>query len=171
MTALDLPRASTVDEVTAAVAYLRSTETNENGAAQPVIVFTNGVFDLPHPGHIRSLRAASQLGDVLIVGINSDASVRRLKGPDRPIIPAVERAKILAAFEMVNFVIVFDEDTPLKVVQAIQPDVIAKGAEYHNREVVGADVVMAHGGRVEFLPMEDGISSTTIVDRIVRANK
>lgn len=170
MTALALPCASTLDEVVAAVKFQRSMKAGQNSTEQPVIVFTNGVFDLPHPGHVRSLRAARKLGNVLIVGINSDDSVRRLKGPDRPVISAVERAKILAAFEMVDFVIVFDEDTPLKIVKAIQPDVLAKGAEYRNREVVGADVVMARGGRVEFLPMEDGISSTAIVERIVRAN-
>jgi D-beta-D-heptose 7-phosphate kinase/D-beta-D-heptose 1-phosphate adenosyltransferase len=135
------------------------------------IVFTNGVFDLPHPGHVSSLRAAKTLGDVLVVGINTDASVRRGKGHDRPIIPESERAKILASFEMVDFVTLFDEDTPIEVVKTIQPDVIAKGADYRNREVVGADVVMARGGRVEFLPMEDGISSTTIIDRIMRAHQ
>ena len=160
-----MPRPNSLDEVLAEVRRLRQ---EPNGKMK--IVFTNGVFDLPHPGHVRSLRAARALGDLLIVGINSDESVRRLKGNDRPIIPAVERAKILSAFEMVDFVVIFNEDTPLEVVKAIQPDVIAKGADYQNREVVGADVVMARGGCVEFLPMEDGISSTTIVDRIVRAH-
>lgn len=135
------------------------------------IVFTNGVFDLPHPGHVRSLRAASELGDVLVVGINSNESVARLKGVNRPVISDVERAKILASFEMVDFVTIFDEDTPLNIVEAIQPDVIAKGADYRNREVVGSDEVMRRGGRVEFLPLEEGISTSEIIDRIVRAHQ
>ena len=157
------PRSYSAEEVAEMLAPVR--------AAGQLIVFTNGVFDLPHPGHVRSLRAARELGDVLVVGVNSDASVKRGKGSDRPIIPAVERAKILASFEMVDFVVVFDEDTPIEVVKTIQPDIIAKGADYRGREVVGADEVVARGGRVEFLPMEDGISSTTIIDRIVRAHQ
>lgn len=162
---MEPPRASSLEEVLEVVNGLRRQADQCHR-----IVFTNGVFDLPHPGHVRSLRAAKAMGDLLIVAINSDESVRRLKGPNRPIIPENERAKILASFEMVDFVIIFGEDTPLEVVKAIQPDIIAKGADYRNREVVGSDVVMARGGRVEFLPMEDGISSTTIVDRIVQAH-
>ncbi len=157
------PGACSVSEVLAALGPLR-----EQGQT---VVFTNGVFDLPHPGHVRSLRAAAALGDVLVVAINSDRSVAKLKGIDRPIIPAIERAKILDSFYMVDFVIVFDEDTPLEIVQAIQPDVIAKGSDYRNREVVGSDVVMSRGGTVEFLPLEEGISSTVIIDRIVRAHQ
>lgn len=157
------PRAYTLSEVVSALDDLRS--------AGKTIVFTNGVFDLPHPGHVRSLRAARALGDVLVVAINSDESVRRLKGPDRPLLAETERAKILAAFEMVDFVTIFDEDTPLEIVKAIRPNVIAKGADYRGREVVGWDVVEALGGKVEFLPMEDGISSSAIVHRIVQAHK
>jgi len=137
---------------------------------KPVVVFTNGVFDLIHPGHVLSLRAAASNGDLLVVGINSDESVRRLKGPQRPVIPARERAKILASMEMVDFVVIFDEDTPLQVVEALRPDVIAKGAEYQGREVVGAQVVESHGGRVAYLPMQDGVSSTTIIERIIQAH-
>lgn len=166
MTTLSPPRAHNIDEVKQALADTRATA----DGPPPVVVFTNGVFDLPHPGHVRSLRAAKAFGDILVVGINSDESVARLKGNDRPIITAVERAKILSAMEMVDFVVIFPEDTPLETVKVIQPDVIAKGAEYRGREVVGADVVMASGGRVEFLPMEDGISSTEIIDRIRRAH-
>ena len=161
---IEMPRVQSLDEVVRAVEKLRSS------GSPPVIVFTNGVFDLPHPGHVLSLRSAAELGDVLIVGVNSDASVQRLKGPDRPIIADVERGKIVASFEMVDFVVIFDEDTPLEVVKAIQPDVIAKGADYRGREVVGSDVVEARGGRVEFLPLQDGISSTGIVERIVRSH-
>ena len=160
---LPLPRAHSVEEVLIALGPLRS--------QGKTVVMTNGVFDLPHPGHVRSLRAARALGDILVVAINSDESVQRLKGLTRPIIPAVERAKILSSFEMVDYVVFFDEDTPLEVVKAIQPDIIAKGADYRGREVVGSDVVESRGGRVEYLPMEEGISSTTIIDRIVRAHK
>ena len=164
---LELPRAHSLEEVVAAVAHMREAA----GQNPPKVVFTNGVFDLPHPGHVRSLRAARELGDVLVVGLNSDDSVARLKGPDRPIIPANERAKILSSFEMVDFVVIFPEDTPLNVVQALQPDVIAKGEEYRGREVVGSDVVLARGGTVEYLPMAAGVSSTDIVQRIVRAHQ
>ena len=164
MTATPLPpRVWQLDELLAALAPLR--------AARKTIVFTNGVFDLPHPGHVHSLRAARAHGDVLVVGVNSDDSVRRGKGPDRPVISEGERAKILASFEMVDFVTIFREDTPLEIVKAIQPDVIAKGADYRGREVVGSEVVLARGGRVEYLPIYEGISSTAIVDRIVQAHK
>lgn len=166
MTTLSPPRAHTVEEVKQDLDQARAAA---HGPA-PVVVFTNGVFDLPHPGHVGSLRAAKAFGDILVVAINSDESVARLKGPSRPIIPASERARILSAMEMVDYVVIFPEDTPLKTVKALQPDVIAKGAEYRGREVVGADVVMASGGRVEFLPMEDGISSTEIIDRIRQAH-
>ncbi len=158
-----LPRAYTVEEVAKELEPLRSLGNT--------IVFTNGVFDLPHPGHVRSLRAARALGDVLVVAVNSDESTRRLKGEQRPIISANERAKILASFDMVDFVVIFDEDTPLSVVQALQPDVIAKGADYRNREVVGSEAVRVRGGRVEFLPFEEGISSSTIIERIVQAHQ
>lgn len=134
------------------------------------VVFTNGVFDLPHTGHLASLRAAKELGDVLVVAINSDASVKRLKGDDRPILPENERAKILSSFEMVDFVTIFGEDTPIEVVKAIQPDVIAKGAEYLNREIVGAHEVVTQGGSVQHLPMQQGVSTSTIIQRILEAN-
>src|SRR5688500_10332654 len=117
-----MPRAHSLDEVVEALKPLR--------AAGKTVVMTNGVFDLPHPGHVRSLRAAKALGDVLIVAVNSDDSVARVKGPDRPVIPATERAKILASMEVVDFVVIFDEDTPLETVKRIEPDIIAKGADY-----------------------------------------
>lgn len=160
---LHMPRAHNLNEVLAALESLR--------ADGHTIVFTNGVFDLPHPGHVHSLSAAKALGDILVVGVNSDESTTRLKGSNRPIIPANERAKILASFEMVDFVVLFNEDTPLELVEAIQPDIIAKGEDYRNREVVGSKVVENRSGRVEFLPLREGISSTTIIDRIVRAHQ
>lgn len=158
--------AYTLDETVAALNKLRSAD-----GPRPRIVFTNGVFDLPHPGHLRSLQAARALGDILVVGVNSDESVRRLKGPLRPVLPQHERAKILASFEMVDFVVIFTEDTPHNIVQALQPDIIAKGEEYRGREVVGSDIVLARGGSVEYLPMQPDLSTTNIVERILQSQK
>jgi len=131
------------------------------------IVFTNGCFDLLHPGHVRSLRAARRLGDRLVVGLNSDASVRRLgKGPGRPILAEADRAEVVAALEMVDYVSIFDEDTPLELIRAIEPDVLAKGADWAPDEIVGREVVLARGGRIERLPYHDGLSTTELVRRI-----
>ncbi|MFN7917575.1 MAG: D-glycero-beta-D-manno-heptose 1-phosphate adenylyltransferase [Vicinamibacterales bacterium] len=130
------------------------------------VVFTNGVFDLLHPGHVRYLRQARDLGDLLIMGINSDASVRRNKGPDRPITPESERAEVLAALECVDAVTVFDEDTPFAIISDIQPDVLVKGADWAHDAIVGRDVVEARGGRVVRVPVEQGHSTTSIVSRI-----
>jgi rfaE bifunctional protein nucleotidyltransferase chain/domain len=130
------------------------------------IVFTNGVFDLVHPGHLRYLRYARTLGDALIVGINSDRSVRANKGPSRPITPDTERAEVLAAFECVDAVTVFDEETPHDLIAAIQPDVLVKGADWAEDAIVGRDIVEARGGRVVRVPLEPGHSTTRIVERI-----
>ena len=134
------------------------------------IVFTNGVFDLLHPGHIRYLAAARALGDLLIVGVNSDRSVRANKGADRPITPEGERAEILAALSCVDAVVVFDEDTPHEIIAAIQPDVLVKGADWAADAIVGRDIVEARGGRVVRIPVESGYSTTAIVARIRRAS-
>lgn len=131
------------------------------------VVFTNGVFDLLHPGHIDVLFGARAQGDVLVVGINSDASVRRLgKGPDRPVRSEAERAYVLAGLAAVDAVVVFDEDTPLALVQALQPDVIVKGGDYAPETVVGADVVRARGGRVVIIPLTPGQSTTSIIRKL-----
>lgn len=140
-------------------------------AAGKKIVFTNGVFDLIHTGHLKNLREAKALGDVLIVAVNDDASTSRLKGENRPIIPVRERAKILAALEMVNFVVIFEEDTPLTVIKTVNPDVLAKGGDYRADQIVGADFVKQNGGEVIVLPLQEGNSSSNIVERIVRAHK
>jgi D-beta-D-heptose 7-phosphate kinase/D-beta-D-heptose 1-phosphate adenosyltransferase len=131
------------------------------------VVFTNGVFDLLHIGHTRYLQYARSLGDVLIVGVNSDSSVRRLgKGDDRPVTPELERAEILSGLSSVDVVIIFDEDTPARAVGRLQPDVLVKGAHWQGREIPGRDSVEGRGGRVVFAPFEDGYSTTRILDAI-----
>lgn len=138
-------------------------------AAGSRIVFTNGVFDLLHPGHVRYLAAARAEGDVLIVGVNSDRSVRANKGPDRPITPARERAEIVAALAVVDAVVVFDEDTPAALVRQVQPDVLVKGADWAADAIVGRDTVEARGGRVVRIDVEPGWSTSGIMEKIRRA--
>lgn len=130
------------------------------------IVFTNGCFDLIHPGHVRYLRTARRLGDVLVVGLNSDASVRRLKGPSRPIVPQRARCEVMAALEMVDFVTVFREDTPYELIRRLQPDVLVKGGDWKPSQIVGADLVRARGGTVRSLPFARGFSTSRLVQRI-----
>lgn len=139
----------------------------EQRAAGRRVVFTNGVFDLLHPGHTRYLADARAQGDVLVVAVNSDRSVRALaKGPDRPVTPEHERAELLAALAAVDAVVVFDEDTPQAIVEAIQPDVLVKGADWAADAIVGREVVEARGGRVVRVPLAPGYSTTAILDRI-----
>ncbi len=130
------------------------------------VVFTNGVFDLLHPGHVRYLRAARAEGDALIVGLNSDRSVRAYKGPSRPITPEEERAEILAALTCVDAVVIFDEETPGRIIHLIQPDVLVKGADWAADAIVGRDTVEARGGRVVRIPVEQGWSTSAIIKRI-----
>jgi rfaE bifunctional protein nucleotidyltransferase chain/domain len=132
------------------------------------IVFTNGCFDLIHPGHVRYLRQAKQLGDVLVVGLNSDASVRRLKGPTRPLVPQRDRAEVMAALEMVDFVTVFNDDTPYKLIARLQPDVLVKGGDWAPDRIVGADIVRARGGKVRSLRFAPGYSTTRLVETIAK---
>ncbi|NUO37455.1 MAG: D-glycero-beta-D-manno-heptose 1-phosphate adenylyltransferase [Gemmatimonadaceae bacterium] len=132
--------------------------------AQPGrVVFTNGVFDLLHPGHVDVLLGARRTGDALVVGLNSDASVRRLKGPERPVRSEAERAYVLGAFEMVDLVVVFDEDTPLELIRALRPDVLVKGGDYHEGTIVGAPDVRSWGGDVVVIPLTPGQSTTNII--------
>jgi D-beta-D-heptose 7-phosphate kinase/D-beta-D-heptose 1-phosphate adenosyltransferase len=133
------------------------------------VVFTNGVYDLLHPGHVRYLRQARALGDLLIVGVNSDESVRRNKGPRRPINPDHERAEVLAGLSSVDAVVIFGEDTPAEIIRAVQPDILVKGADWPADQIVGRDTVEARGGRVERIPVEPGHSTTAIVERIRQA--
>ncbi len=132
------------------------------------IAFTNGCFDLLHPGHIRSLEEARSLADALIVAINSDRSVREMKGPGRPLVSENERAEVLAALEAVDWVVIFDEPTPQSLIAEILPDVLVKGGDWGPNEIVGREEVEAAGGRVVRIPIEPGYSTTDIVRRIRR---
>ena len=130
------------------------------------VVFTNGVFDLLHPGHVDVLTAARSEGDALVVGLNGDESVRRLKGPTRPVRNVAERAYVLAALEAVDAVVVFDQDTPLELVRLLTPTVIVKGGDYTPDTVVGASDVRAAGGRVVIVPLTAGQSTTSIIEKL-----
>ena len=148
----------TVEQATAFVARSRD--------AGKTIVFTNGVFDLLHPGHLRYLQQARELGDLLVVAVNSDRSVRANKDESRPITPELERIEILEALTCVDAVVVFDEDTPHAVISALQPDVLVKGADWAEDAIVGRDIVEARGGKVVRVPVERGYSTTQIIQRI-----
>lgn len=153
------PTAGKVRALPDAVAWRRA----QRGA----VVFTNGVFDLVHPGHVELLEASRALGDALVVGLNTDASVRRLgKGDERPVVPEQARARVLAGLAAVDCVVLFDEDTPLELVTALRPDVLVKGADYARDRIVGADVVEGYGGRVVRVPLVQGFSTTSIVQRL-----
>jgi D-beta-D-heptose 7-phosphate kinase/D-beta-D-heptose 1-phosphate adenosyltransferase len=136
--------------------------------AGKTVVFTNGVFDLMHPGHVRYLQQARTLGDALIVGVNSDRSVRANKGPGRPITPEQERAEILAALACVDAAVIFDEDTPYDLIAALQPDVLVKGADWAADAIVGRDIVEGRGGKVVRVAIEPGHSTTQIIDKVRR---
>ena len=138
----------------------------EHRSAGRRIVFTNGVFDILHPGHVRYLQAARGHGDLLIVGLNSDASVRRNKGPERPINSEDERAEVLAALACVDAVSIFDDDTPADIIRRVQPDILVKGADWPADQIVGRDTVEARGGRVVLEPVEQGYSTSAIISRV-----
>jgi D-beta-D-heptose 1-phosphate adenylyltransferase (EC 2.7.7.-) len=131
------------------------------------IVFTNGCFDILHAGHADYLNKAKSLGDILVVGINSDASVRRIKGEKRPILPQQMRAYLLDNLKPVDYVVIFEEDTPLELIKAIKPDVLVKGADWDLERIVGADFVLSYGGRVERIPFSFEISTSKIIERVL----
>jgi len=135
------------------------------------VVFTNGVFDLLHPGHVRYLEDARALGDALVVGINTDRSVRANKGRTRPIVPEDERAELLLALHSVDVVVIFDEATPHAIITQVQPDVLVKGADWGPGNIVGRDVVEARGGRVVRMPLSDGFSTTDLIRRVRRSQR
>jgi D-beta-D-heptose 7-phosphate kinase/D-beta-D-heptose 1-phosphate adenosyltransferase len=132
------------------------------------VVFTNGCFDILHLGHVHYLSEARRLGDLLVVGLNSDASVRRLKGEGRPIVPQEDRAGLLCALSSVDYVCVFDEDTPGELIRLVSPDVLVKGGDYRPEDIVGADFVTQRGGAVRVIPTLPGRSTKLLIDTIVR---
>ena len=131
------------------------------------IVFTNGCFDILHAGHVEYLEAAKQLGDKLIVGINSDESVRKLKGKDRPINKLINRAKVIGSLKCVDAVVVFDETTPIKLIKAIKPNVLVKGGDYKVKEIVGYEEITKLGGKVKTIPLVPGLSTTKIISKMI----
>ncbi len=134
--------------------------------ANKKVVFTNGCFDIVHLGHVDYLEKAREKGDFLILGLNSDASVTRLKGGNRPIVPVYARARLLASLAFVDMVVVFEEDTPLNLIQNLCPDILTKGSDYEIKNIVGADFVLQHGGEVATLDLVEGFSTSMIVEKI-----
>lgn len=135
------------------------------------IVFTNGCFDILHKGHITYLYEAKKLGDLLVVGLNSDNSIKRIKGEKRPILSECERAYILSALEMVDFVVIFEEDTPYELIKILKPDVLVKGGDWDINNIVGKDIVESYGGKVLNIPFVKGKSTTNIIERILSVYK
>lgn len=142
-------------------------ELEEARAQGKKLVFTNGCFDILHVGHLRYLKEAKQLGDLLFVGVNTDASVRRLKGESRPIVSEAERSEMLLGLEAVDFVCLFDEDTPLELIKAVRPDFLVKGGDWSVEQIVGSEFVGSYGGQTLSLPFVEGRSSTNIVEKIL----
>jgi len=135
------------------------------------VVFTNGTFDIIHRGHVEYLTKAKSLGDILIVGLNTDASVRRIKGKNRPIIPAVDRSKVLAALAPVDYVCFFGENTPLRIITQLMPDVLVKGADWSPDAIVGRDIVEEHGGTMKTVRLTPGRSTTAVIERVLKAHR
>jgi len=149
-----------------------ATELARRRAAGARIVFTNGCFDLLHVGHVRYLREARRLGDLLVVGLNSDASVRTLdKGRERPLVPEAQRAEVLAALACVDYVVVFGEPDPGKLIAELQPDVLVKGGDWAPEQIVGRETVEARGGLVQSIPLVPGVSTTALVEKIRKGMK
>lgn len=135
------------------------------------IVFTNGCFDILHKGHIRLLKKAKSLGNVLIVGLNTDSSIRRLKGKGRPFLKEKERAEIISALEMVDYVVLFPQNTPYELIKIIRPHILVKGGDYNREGVIGKDIVESYGGKVYIFPMVKGASTTKIAERIRKTQR
>lgn len=149
------------DQIAKAVSRLRSQGKR--------IVFTNGCFDILHAGHVLYLEQAKAMGDYLIVGLNSDSSVGRLKGKNRPVVPQRERSLVLAALESVDYVVLFEQDTPYELIKLIQPDVLVKGGDWQPEDIVGSDIVLEQGGEVRSLAYQKGLSTTSIIERIIKS--
>lgn len=158
------PQSKTQQKVVTLESLLHAIKGNKDRSSK--VVFTNGCFDILHAGHVTYLEQAKALGDTLIVGLNSDQSVRRLKGPSRPIVPEEYRAQLLAALQCVDYVVLFDQDTPKELIDAIIPDILVKGADYEVAQIVGADTVLKNGGRVERMPLVQGFSTTDLIRKV-----
>ena len=130
------------------------------------IVFTNGCFDIVHSGHIHILKEAKKQGDILILGLNSDSSIKRLKGESRPIFKEEERLELLSSFEFIDYIVVFDEDTPLEVIKLIRPDVLVKGADYKDKYVVGTNEIKEYGGELVLVDLVEGRSTTNVIEKL-----
>ncbi len=143
-------------------------ECNRLKAAGKKIVFTNGCFDILHPGHTRYFHTARELGDHLIVAVNSDRSVRSIKGPKRPVLPEQARAELVAALGCVDAVLIFDEDNPLRVIEYLLPDILVKGGDWPEEGIIGADAVKRNGGEVRRIPFVEGFSTTGLIEKIIR---
>jgi len=141
---------------------------NSLKAQSKKIVFTNGCFDIVHSGHVDYLKKAKQLGDVLIVGLNSDSSVKSIKGKQRPINNQNDRAVVLSAFYFVDYVVIFDQSTPYELINMIKPDILVKGSDWHNKTIVGSDIVIENGGKVVLIEYLEGKSTTTIIEKILK---
>jgi rfaE bifunctional protein nucleotidyltransferase chain/domain len=135
------------------------------------VVFTNGCFDILHKGHVHLLKRAKKLGDILIVGLNSDSSVKRIKGEKRPIFSVRDRAFVLSSIDVVDYIVIFNEDTPLKVIKAIEPDVLVKGADWDKNSIVGREIVESLGGKVVRIPLLKGFSTTSVIEKITKNEK
>jgi D-beta-D-heptose 7-phosphate kinase/D-beta-D-heptose 1-phosphate adenosyltransferase len=135
------------------------------------VVFTNGCFDIIHAGHVRYLKKARSLGDILVVGLNSDASIRTIKGENRPIVPEKERAEVLSSLYFVDYVVLFKEPTPKKLITVIKPDILVKGSDWAAKDIVGSDVVKRIGGRIRRIPLVRGRSTTNIIKKILKLHK
>lgn len=136
-----------------------------------IVVFTNGCFDILHRGHIRYLRKAKKFGDILVVGLNNDSSVRTIKGSNRPIIPEIERAEILASLNMVDYIVTFSENTPYDLIKFLKPDILVKGADYQVSEIAGSDIVKKNGGKVKRIKLEKGLGTSEIIEIIIKRYK
>lgn len=165
MTRRRAPEAELGKVVTQDELMRRVAEAKRNGQR---VVFTNGCYDLLHPGHVRLLESSREFGDILVLALNSDRSVRENKGPSRPIVNEAERAEVAAALAAVDFVVLFDEPTPREIISRVLPDVLVKGSDWGPDEIVGREEVEAAGGRVVSIPLEPGYSSSSIVERILK---
>jgi len=135
------------------------------------VVFTNGCFDIIHAGHVRYLKKARSRGDILVVGLNSDSSVRAIKGESRPIVPQNERAEVLSALSSVDHIVIFNEPTPIRLIRAIKPDILAKGADWAAKDIVGGDIVRENGGRIARITLVKGRSTTNIIKKILKLHE